>query len=208
MAQCQSQAHPQVSQNVNELLWMERWTHTNALFPLTPARQPALWNGVRGKTNDKNNNINHHNKGNDLLRPFQFYLSHPKDHNTPPPPGQFHSPQGTWTVVVVTKPNLHPFPPGRGVGCGWRVNGREGGPGTASIRADESSSPSMTIATHPKNAQCRATEERKSASQWGHQRLLKKEQMMSSSLVNTLQTLCHFNILGWNWRNMLRKEEG
>lgn len=128
----------------------------------THARPPASWDECGGKINDKNNNISQHNKGNNLLRPFLFYLSHP---NTPPTPDQFHSPQGTWTLVLVTKPYLHPFPPGRGVGCGWRVNGGEGGPGTASMGADESSSPSMTIATHSKSTQCRVTEERNLASQ-------------------------------------------
>ncbi len=43
------------------------------------------------------------------------------------------------------------FPAGRGVERGWRVNGGEGGAGMASMGADESSSSSMTIATHSKS---------------------------------------------------------
>lgn len=78
------------------------------------------------------------------------------------------------------------FPPGTGVDCGWRVNGGEGGPGTASMRADESSSPSMTIATHSKSTQCRVTEERESASQWRHQRLL----MQGRTPCSTLHKFC------------------
>ncbi len=94
------------------------------------------------------------------------------------------------------------FPAGRGVERGWRVNGGEGGAGMASMGADESSSSSMTIATHSKSMQCRVTEERESASQWRNQRLL----MQRRTLRSTLHKCCVLFTIGWNSEGLMKEK--
>lgn len=102
------------------------------------------------------------------------------------------------------------FPPGTGVDCGRRVIGGEGGPGTASMRADESSSPSMTIATHSKSMQSRVTKERESASQWRLQSLLMQGRTLSSTLHKccVLSTPLQTEMLGDWLRTRLSKAGG